>query len=98
MSGTPVQSGIPGHDNGTAFVRRKPVRIDDDGMIRQGYTELWEVVCPACGDPITVNYEDAVPEIRMIRGPYQDQHTASVALMIHVGFENDETRAAREVS
>jgi hypothetical protein len=97
MSDTTVPPQMPGHSAGTASTRRKPVRIDPDGMIRQGYTDLWEVICPACGDRTDLDYADAAPEIRRIRGPYQDNDAAKVALMIHIGVENDETRAARGI-
>jgi hypothetical protein len=98
VSETPIPPGMPGHSGGTASARRMPVRIDDDGMIRQGFTDLWEVICPACGDRRDLDYDNAPPEIRSIRGPYGDQVAARVALMVHIGLENDETRAARELS
>jgi hypothetical protein len=65
-----IPPGDPGHSNGHASIRLRPVRIDDDGMIRQGYTTQWELLCPACGDDGTKDYSAVPPEIQRVRGPY----------------------------
>ena len=41
-------AGQPGHGR-TAFVRRQPVRIVD-GRVQGGYTGVFELICPGCGD------------------------------------------------
>jgi hypothetical protein len=48
---TPPFAGQPGHGS-TAFLRNQPVRIVD-GRIRGGYTGVYELICPGCGDPRT---------------------------------------------
>jgi hypothetical protein len=87
-----IPPGDPGHSNGHASIRLRPVRIDDDGMIRQGYTTQWELLCPACGDDGTKDYSAVPPEIQRVRGPYPNVESAEVALERHVGLN---TRRAR---
>jgi hypothetical protein len=41
-------AGQPGHGR-TAFLRRQPARIAD-GRFEGGYTDLFELICPGCGD------------------------------------------------
>jgi hypothetical protein len=92
----PVPPGVPGHSRGLASLRRQPVRIDNDGMNREGWTELWEVMCPACGDRADLDYADAPPKIQRIRGPYDDREAAMTALELHIGLNTPRTRAAGE--
>ena len=88
----PIPPGQPGHGNGLVGIRLKPVRIDDDGMIRQGYADQWELLCPACGDDGTKDYAAVTPEIQQVRGPYPDDESARVALEKHIGLNTWRTR------
>lgn len=58
----------------------------------QAYSEVWELIGPACGDD---DYASKPTEIQVIRGPYPSQDAAWVALRVHIGLENDAIRAAR---
>ena len=87
-----IPPGQPGHSNGQAGIRLKPVRIDDDGMIRQGYTDQWELLCPACGDDGAKDSTAVTPEIQQVRGPYPDNESARVALEKHIGLNTWRTR------
>jgi hypothetical protein len=78
---------MPGHSARTARIQRQPVRVDDDGFIRDGYSDKWAVVCRAC------DQQDA----EKVRGPYDDHEAARTALELHIGLENDRTRLAREL-
>jgi len=94
---TVVPPGVPGHSGGTASIRRQPTRIDDDGMIRSGYNNVFEVMCPACGDSADLNYDAAAPDIQKLRGPYEDRESALTALELHLGYNTARTRLAREL-
>ena len=59
--------GQPGHGR-TAFVRRQPVRIVD-GHVEGGYTDMFELICPGCGDNPYVDYSETPPQIQWLRGP-----------------------------
>src|SRR5690348_12772884 len=59
--------GQPGHGR-TAFVRRQPVRIVD-GRFEGGYTGVFELICPGCGDNPYVDYSEVLPRLRLLRGP-----------------------------
>jgi hypothetical protein len=60
-------AGQPGHGR-TAFVRRQPVRIVD-GRPEGGYTGVFEVICPGCGDNPYVDYSEVPPQLQQLRGP-----------------------------
>jgi hypothetical protein len=92
MSETPIPAEMPGHSAGTARIRLQPC-FRSDGFI-DGYNDGWELICPACGDDER-GYADVPPKIQAIRGPYPDEESAWVALQVHIGLENDDTRAAR---
>jgi hypothetical protein len=94
---TAIPPGVPGHSSGLASLRRQPVRIDDDGMIRSGWTDRWEVMCPACGDRTDLDYACAPPDIQKIRGPFEDREAAMTALELHIGLSTARTRRAREL-
>ena len=87
----PISPGQPGHSSGQAYIRLKPVRIDNDGMIRDGYTDQWELICPACGDD-GKDYTAVTPEIQQVRAPYPDRYSAQVALEKHLGMNTRRTR------
>ena len=77
-------AGQPGHGR-TASLRRQPVRIAD-GRMEGGYTSLFELICPGCGDHPYVDYSEVPPRLQQIRGPY----TMSVGLAVyakHLGAE-----------
>src|SRR5271169_176933 len=59
--------GQPGHGR-TAFVRRQPVRIVD-GRVEGGYTDVFELICPGCGDNPYVDYADIPSQLQWLRGP-----------------------------
>ena len=56
-----------GH-GGTAFVRRRPVRIVD-GRFEGGYTDLFELICPDCGDHSYLDYSEVPSRLQWLRGP-----------------------------
>jgi len=60
-------AGQPGHGL-TAYVRRQPARIVD-GRFRGGYTGLFEVICPSCGDHPYLDYSEVPPRLQWLRGP-----------------------------
>lgn len=65
---TPPRAGQPGHGR-TASLRRRPVRIAD-GRMEGGYTDVFEVICPGCGDHQYLDYSEVSPRLQRIRGPY----------------------------
>ena len=60
--------GRPGHGR-TAFLRRRPVRMVD-GRIEDGYTGVYELICPDCGDHPYVDFREVPSELQWLRGPY----------------------------
>jgi hypothetical protein len=60
-------AGQPGH-GGTAFVRCQPARIVD-GRFEGGYTGLFELICPGCGDHPYLDYSEVPPRLQRLRGP-----------------------------
>ena len=60
-------AGRPGHGR-TAFVRLQPARIVD-GRFEGGYTGLFELICPGCGDHPYLDYQEIPPRLRWLRGP-----------------------------
>jgi hypothetical protein len=60
-------AGQPGHGR-TAFLRRQPARIAD-GRFEGGYTDLFELICPGCGDHPYLDYPDIPPRLQWLRGP-----------------------------
>jgi hypothetical protein len=75
-------AGQPGH-GGTAFVRRQPVRIAD-GRFEGGYTGLFELICPGCGDHPYLDYSEIPPRLQWLRGP-RTLEAALVAYGKHLG-------------
>jgi hypothetical protein len=70
-------AGQPGHGS-TAFVRRQPVRIVD-GRAEGGYTDVFEFICPGCGDNPHVDFSEIPPRLQWLRGP----HTLQAALEVY---------------
>jgi hypothetical protein len=60
-------AGQPGHGR-TAFVRRQPVRIVY-GRFEGGYTNVFELICPGCGDHPYLDYSEVSPRLQWLRGP-----------------------------
>jgi hypothetical protein len=60
-------AGQPCHGK-TAFVRRQPVRIVD-GRYEGGYTDVFELICPGCGDNPYVDYSEISLWLQWLRGP-----------------------------
>jgi hypothetical protein len=60
-------AGQPGHGR-TAFVRGQPARIVD-GRFEGGYTGLFELICPGCGDHPYLDYAEIPPRLQWLRGP-----------------------------
>jgi hypothetical protein len=75
-------AGQPGHGE-TANVRRQPVRIEK-GRMEGGYTDAFELICPACGDHPYLDYSDIPPRLQELRGPYTLQ-AALTAYDKHLG-------------
>jgi hypothetical protein len=75
-------AGQPGHGE-TASVRRQPVRIVE-GRMEGGYTDAFELICPACGDHPYLDYSDVPPRLQQLRGPYTLQ-AALTAYDKHLG-------------
>jgi len=53
----------------TLVLRRQPVHLVD-GQPEGGYTDAYELICCDCGDHPDLDYRDAAPRLRRIRGPY----------------------------
>ncbi len=56
-------------DGWTAVLRRQPARIAE-GRPAGGYTDLFEIICPECGDDPRRDYSEVPPGLQRIRGPY----------------------------
>jgi hypothetical protein len=86
-----VRSGVPGHDDGTAFVRlRRGKSVDGpSGQRVQDNTAEgpYEVICPACGDDPGRDWSEISEELRRIRGIYGTKAGADAALMDHLGMQ-----------
>jgi hypothetical protein len=66
-------------------------------MIRNGWTDQWEVICPACGDRTSLDHSNASLEIQNIRGPHEDRWAALTALELHIGLNTPGTRRTQEL-
>ena len=64
----PPPAGQPGH-GGEAVLRSQPVRIVG-GRVEGGYTDVYELVCPGCGDDPDLDYSEISPRLQWLRGPY----------------------------
>ncbi len=60
-------AGQPGHGS-TAHLRRRPVRLVG-GRAEGGYTTMFELVCPDCGDHLGLEYSEVAPRLQWLRGP-----------------------------
>jgi hypothetical protein len=64
----PPLAGQPGHGS-TAFLRDQPVRMVD-GRVDGGYTGMYEVICPSCGDDPQLDYSQVPSRLQGLRGPH----------------------------
>ena len=87
---TTVRSGVPGHDDGTAFVRLRRGKLADgpSGPRVQDNTAEGpdEIVCPGCGDDPGRDWPEISEDLRRIRGRYGTKEGAEAALMDHIGM------------
>ena len=60
-------AGQPGHGS-TAFLRNQPAHIVDGG-IQGGRNDLFELICPSCGDRPDLDYSEVPPRLQWLRGP-----------------------------
>ncbi len=60
-------AGKPGH-GAAASLRRRPVRIVND-QAEGGYTDLFEVICPDCGDDPGLDYSEVATRLQWLRWP-----------------------------
>jgi len=65
---TSPPAGQPGHGS-DAFLRSQPARIVD-GRVQGGYTSMYELICPACGDHRELDYLEIPPRLQRLRGSY----------------------------
>ena len=65
---TPPPAGQPGHGSG-AVLRRQPVRIVN-GRFEGGYTDVFEIICPSCGDHPYLDFVDVPAQLQRLRGSY----------------------------
>jgi hypothetical protein len=57
----------PAHGD-TARLRRQPVRMVE-GRAEGGYRDLFELICPSCGDHPYLDYTQVSPRLQRLRGP-----------------------------
>jgi len=60
-------AGQPGHGS-TPVLRREPVLLED-GRFEGGYTDLFEFICPRCGDNPDLDFSEIPPRLQWLRGP-----------------------------
>jgi hypothetical protein len=86
-----VRPGVPGHDDGTAFVRPRRGKLAGgrSGRRTQGNATEgpYEIVCPGCGDDPDRDWSEVSEELRRIRGIYATKQSAEDALMDHIGMQ-----------
>lgn len=81
---TRIRPGEPGHGGRTACLRLRPVRIVN-GIPQGGWTDQWELICPACGDDVNLDFVTISPFLQRLRGPYASEAEGMVALRRHRG-------------
>jgi hypothetical protein len=88
---TAIRPGVPGHDNGTAFIRPRQGKLAEG----QSGERVWdstaegpyEVICPGCGDDPDRDWSEISAELRRVRGMYRTREGAEAALMDHIGMQ-----------
>ena len=63
----------------TVVLRRQPVRMVN-GQPDGGYTSMFELICPDCGDHPDLEYSEVPPRLQWLRGP----HPLEVALATYL--------------
>ena len=87
----PPPAGQPGHGN-KVTLRKQLVRIVD-GRVEGGYTDMYELICPSCGDHRDLNYSEISPRLQWLRGPHglgkreTDEEIAMSRGTVHVSGE-----------
>jgi hypothetical protein len=76
-------AGQPGHGS-TAFLRSQPVRIVH-GRVEGGYTDVFELICPDCGDHRDLDYSEISWRLQRLRGPHMLE-AGLAAYHIHLGL------------
>jgi hypothetical protein len=79
-----IRPGEPGHGGKLACLRLRPARIVD-GVAQGGWTDKWEIICPACGDDVDLDYVTVSPFLQRTRGPYRSEAEGLAALRRHRG-------------
>ncbi len=64
---TPPLAGQPGHGS-EAVLRRRSARIVDR-RFEGRYTDVFELICPSCGDHPHLDYYEVPPRLQRLRGP-----------------------------
>lgn len=64
-------------------MRRQPARIVD-GRFEGGYTDVFELICPGCGDHQYLDYSEVPPQFQRLRGP-RPLEAAIAVFENHVG-------------
>jgi hypothetical protein len=86
-----ARPGVPGHGDGTAFVRRRRRRLVDGPSGERVWDNTaegpYEIVCPGCGDDPDRDWSEISEELRRIRGIYSTKEGAEAALMDHIGMQ-----------
>jgi hypothetical protein len=80
---TALPAGQPGHGR-RAVLRRQPVRIVY-GRIQGGYTDVYEIVCPDCGDHRDLDYSEVSWRLQWLRGPHPLE-AGLAAYHLHLGL------------
>lgn len=60
-------AGLPGHGSG-AVLRIQSACIVD-GQIQGGHKDVYELVCPGCGDDPDLDYSEVPARLQWLRGP-----------------------------
>ena len=80
---TAPPAGQPGHGS-EAILRNQPVRIVD-GRVEGGYTDVYEIVCPDCGDRRDLDYSEVSWRLQWLRGPHPLE-AGLAAYHLHLGL------------
>ncbi len=75
-------AGQPGHGR-TASLRLQPTCLAE-GLMEDGSTAVYEVICRDCGDYPHLGYFDVSPRLQQIRGPYT-MAAGLAAFLAHLG-------------
>ena len=76
-------AGQPGHGS-TAILRNQPVRTVD-GRFEGCRIDVYELVCPSCGDDLHLDFSEVHPRLQWLRGP-RPLEAALAAYHKHLGL------------